>query len=1089
MSQYAYLSPSVEIQLSPGDVQIYRLPMMMPGEFHLYCHQLGVLTQPPVQPGGPGGLGFPGQPGGSGFPGQPGSGVTPLLRIAGGTGSRAGLGSGIRVGPALPVNPGGGGGGAAVVGLKMDLYHGDQLVASGTNTLPLQLTQADGDPSWKVQLQLAQGAPAGTYSYNVFLDPFPSMYPLLTRRIPLAFFQQGFDNNWNGRNYISIEFEGGDLMINFDPELASYYGLTNVNYVLGSIPTLNFPDIQISDIHLSVDSSDSGYDGLTGKLPYVLLTVKFAGISGHPINGSLFGLSFSVNPFSVNAKFFLTSLGPGLMNTVVGYASQIGTDFIENLDTNFAYMHEARNAVADLITQGQSFLDGHALDVGNAITPWLLGTAYAVYGVSYDPANSQPVPPDGPQGDLVIQYVGEIPPPAGGGVLTSSGSVETLDSSSSRPLNLNQTNPTAGIVGTPYSQVFSAFGGTAPYTFTIAGALPPGTTASETQISGTPTTAGAYSVAVTVRDAVGAQISHNFFVVINPAGLSIKNNDPLPGGVITHFYAVQLAAQDDAGAKFTWSAPNLPAGLTLLPQGVIEGTPTGLARNATIVVQVANEHGISAWKVFTVALQDPPLFPDAIYAPRGDADTIWKPNVPAPAGISGPVHSPQPKTTPGNLSKVDHIVVVMMENRSFDHMLGYLSREGGRSDIEGLKWESEENATQFNFYKGKYYYPTLLTDTHAISTEALSPDHSHENVKAQMADGMMHFVSDYAKSKAGDDPGQLQIVMGYYGAEQLPVYDMLARSYAVCDHWFCSHVGPTWPNRFVAMTGDLNRDSWGEPEVNTPDYTTFTPSEASTLFDLLSARGVSWKYFQQRESMMRAFTKYSFDMVNVLEYSDPSLGFHATVNKGMLPSFTWVDPLFGDLPAGISSPQDNDDAPPSDLRFGQLFIEDVYNTLFLPKNNPNWAKTMLIIVYDEHGGFYDHVDPPDNATPLTGQNSGKLGPRVPAIVVSPFTPAGLVLKDVFDHGTIGATVLRRFCSPDPPSMSPRVSAALDLRGALPLPEPRGEFTVSQTVVADQVKAFAARTAIRRFKVPDEPDSFGPSLGGIALTLGATPGAK
>jgi phospholipase C len=226
-------------------------------------------------------------------------------------------------------------------------------------------------------------------------------------------------------------------------------------------------------------------------------------------------------------------------------------------------------------------------------------------------------------------------------------------------------------------------------------------------------------------------------------------------------------------------------------------------------VQVTDEHSISAWKAFTIALQDPPLFQDAIYAPRGDADTIWKPNVPAPAGISGPVHSPQPKTTPGNLSKVDHIVVVMMENRSFDHMLGYLSREGGRSDIEGLKWESEANATQYNFYKGKYYYPTLLTDTHAISTETLSPDHSHENVKAQMADGMMHFVSDYAKSKAGDDPGQLQIVMGYYGAAQLPVYDMLARSYAVCDHWFCSHVGPTWPNRYVAMTGDLNRDSWG----------------------------------------------------------------------------------------------------------------------------------------------------------------------------------------------------------------------------------------------------------------------------------------
>jgi phospholipase C len=83
----------------------------------------------------------------------------------------------------------------------------------------------------------------------------------------------------------------------------------------------------------------------------------------------------------------------------------------------------------------------------------------------------------------------------------------------------------------------------------------------------------------------------------------------------------------------------------------------------------------------------------------------------------------------------------------------------------------------------------------------------------------------------------------------------------------------------------------------------------------------------------------------------------------------WIDPLFGDLPAGISSPQDNDDAPPSDLRFGQQFIQEVYGTLFSRESNPNgWDKTMLIVVYDEHGGFYDHVDPPANATPLLAQN-------------------------------------------------------------------------------------------------------------------------
>jgi phospholipase C len=1049
---------------------MYRLPTMMPGEFHLYTNQIGVITNPPVQPGMPG---TPGQ-----LPG-----TSPILRIAS-TGVRTPMG-GVLVGPPLPIPPGGGGGDGGTVqpvDLKMDLYHGDQLVVSGVNTLPLQLTASEGDNTWRVQLQLAQGAPTGSYSYNVTLNPYPSTFPIFTRRIPLAFFQQGFDNNWNGRHYISLEFVDGELLINFDPEVASYYGIPDVQHVVASFPTLNFPNIQVSDIHLSMNSSDGPYEYLPGPLPYVLLTVRFTGVNNQPISGSWFGFDFSAKPFSVNVKFFLTQVGVDIIDATVGYASQVGTDLIENLDANFEYMDLAGDALKIAIPKAQQFFDGHAGQVGAAITPWLLGAAFGVLNVRYDPANSQPVPPNGPQGDLVIDYIGQVPPTSGG--LASNSA---LNSSGTAPLRLSRTLPPPGVIGAAYSQVFAASGGAAPYTWTIGGTLPPGTAANGATLSGTPSATGAYSVTVTVQDSVGTQVSQSYTVAINPSGLSITTNDTLPDGVITQPYAVQLAVQGTPGAHYTWSSINLPAGLGILPQGVIAGTPSQTSGGVIFVVQVTDSSGHSAWKTFSINLQDPPLFPDTIYAPRGDGDTIWKPYVPASAVSQGVPPPRQPETTPGFLSKVDHIVLVMMENRSFDHMLGYLSREGGRTDIEGLKWETGENRTQYNFYKGKYYYPNLLTDTHIINTESLSPDHSHESVKAQMTDGMMHFVSDYAKKKVGDDPEQLQVVMGYYGAAQLPVYDMLAREYAVCDHWFCSHVGPTWPNRFVAMTGDLNRDSYGEAEVDTPSYSDFTPSEVLTLFDHLTARGVSWKYFQQRESMMRAFTKYSFDMVNVLEYSDPAQGFHAAVSAG-LPSFTWVDPLFGDLPAGVSSPQDNDDAPPSDLKFGQQFIQDVVTTLFSPRSNPSWAKTMLIVVYDEHGGFYDHVDPPTNATPLLGQYSGKLGPRVPAFVVSPFTPAGLVLKETFDHGSIGATVLRRFCSPNPPFMSARVSAALDLRDALPLAEPRG-LRAPQVTVASAVQAVAMRTAIRRFKVPRAADSFGPSLGGVALTLGSTPGSQ
>jgi phospholipase C len=616
------------------------------------------------------------------------------------------------------------------------------------------------------------------------------------------------------------------------------------------------------------------------------------------------------------------------------------------------------------------------------------------------------------------------------------------------------------------------------------------------ELTGTPATPGIYNITVTASDAANAHASRAYTFAVNTADLSISTASPLPDAVAGEAYGLELTAS--ASGPGTWSASGLPPGLSISPAGVISGTPLPNGSVNTVAVKVVHS-GVAAFKAFPLTVRDALLFSDPLYAPRGDGNTIWQPpKPPGPAGsLPVPVH-PAPATTPGDLAKVDHIVVVMMENRSFDHMLGYLSREGGRADVEGLKWEAGEDRTQFNFYKGRYYYPTLLTDTHAFYTEDMSPDHSHESVKAQMADGMGHFVSDYAKNKVGDDPATLQLVMGYYGAQQLPVYDMLAREFAICDHWFCSHVGPTWPNRFVTLTGDLNRDSYGEPEVNTPLPADFTPSEAATIFDLLTDRGVSWLYFQQRESMMRAFTKYSFDMANVRElytYDDNNVplsdNLRDTIQSNGLPSVTFIDPLFGDLPAGVGAPQDNDDAPPSDLQFGQRFIADILANLFTPDRNKDWQKTMLIIVYDEHGGFYDHVQPPANATPLTGQNSGKLGPRVPAFVVSPSTPAGLVLKDTFDHGTIAATILRRFCSPHPPFMSPRVTSALDLRGALPLAAPRknlSQFLGLPNLVVPPVGATQqmARAEERRFHAPQAPDAHGEFLGGIMMTLGSTP---
>jgi phospholipase C len=956
-----------------------------------------------------------------------------------------------------------------------------------------------------VRLQLAPGSPTNeTYLFQIQMN-FPSVLPILTRRIPMSFFQQGFADNWNGRNYVSVNVDQNLLAITFDPEIASYYKLQTLTQSL-SVSIIEFKNIRCGAIALSIGSGDSPFTFVSGSLPYIQVDVPLLSMDGiSDMKITAWGKTlFSAMTENCTLKFYLTVLGSS-----IAYSTILKSTALNALPTEFpdpgqpGFSINPRQLVIDAI---QNWLNGFSIAVGAALQPWLLGAAFDVYSLQHDPVH---LPPGAdPLGDIVIQYVGQ--PQVRNGPLanvptaaTQTPTAEIVPAGPATPVALAITTASvaSGLVGTAYSQDFAAVGGQAPFSWSVSTNLPPGVSFAGNTLSGTPSTPGAYTFTVTLRDSAGAQVSQGYTIGVCPVDLTITNGQ-LPAGAVQEPYAVEMTAQ--GSGPFTWAATSsLPAGISLSAQGILSGTISAAPGVANFIVKVTDSRNVSGWATLSLLVEIPLLFTDPLYAPRGDGNTIWQP----PAQPTQfPVHTPepaQPATTPGHLSKIDHIVVVMMENRSFDHMLGYLSREGGRTDIEGLKWETGAGRTQYNYYAGRYYYPYLLTDTQAISIGTLEPDHSFESVKAQMADGMSHFVSDYAKNKAGDDPEKLKIIMGYYGAEQLPTYDMLARQFAVCDHWFCSHSGPTWPNRFVTLTGELNRDSYGEPEVNTPDWSDFTPSEAPTIFDLLTERGISWNYFQQRASIMRAFTKYSFDMTNVLEAGNPMdannllVNFKTKVAAG-LPSVTFLDPLFGDLPAALNAPQDNDDAPPSDLKFGQAFISDVVHTLFTPPDlqsttapanqlgtNPNWQKTMLIIVYDEHGGFYDHVQPPTDAAPLIAQNSGKLGPRVPAFVVSAWTPAGKVLKDILDHGSIAATILRRFCSPNPPFMSPRVTAALDLRSALSLNTPRGRvFPLLGT--RPVFAPMTMRTSILPFTVPQAPDAFGAFLGGIALTLGSTP---
>ena len=193
-----------------------------------------------------------------------------------------------------------------------------------------------------------------------------------------------------------------------------------------------------------------------------------------------------------------------------------------------------------------------------------------------------------------------------------------------------------------------------------------------------------------------------------------------------------------------------------------------------------------------------------------------------------------------------------------------------------------------------------------------------------------------------------------------------------------------------------------------------------TIFDHLTEGGVSWRYFEHGYCTLRFFERHTFDSTNVVSYDDPVAGFDALARSGNLPSVSFIDPHFVDYP-----PNSACDEPPSDIKNSQAFIKSLVEILV---SSPKWNKTLLIITYDEHGGFYDHVPPP-NAVPVAPGMLQTTGVRVPCFVVSPRVKSGAVFgSDAlhFDHTSILKTIARRFMSNNPPYMGARYAAAHDL---------------------------------------------------------------
>jgi phospholipase C len=390
------------------------------------------------------------------------------------------------------------------------------------------------------------------------------------------------------------------------------------------------------------------------------------------------------------------------------------------------------------------------------------------------------------------------------------------------------------------------------------------------------------------------------------------------------------------------------------------------------------------------------------------------------------------ETGMSNLEKVDHIVVLMLENRSFDHMLGYLSLEGGRGDVDGLR-------AGFANEHGGRSYPIHHLDSTAITDD---PDHSASSVDLQIGGGAMdRFVTSFAQTLATRgvqhaDPGR---VMGYYTAADVPVYDHLAREFTVCDRWFSSVPGATWPNRLYAICGRAAGSRDDLPHNLPPLY------DQPSFVRHLDAHGISWRWYSFEAGTLRfadahyalghhdRFAFFSKTSLNWKTRLEARIDAHAAsfvddAAAGTLPSLAWIDPNFSNFnPIGF---EPNDDHAPADIKDGQELVLAVYHAL---ASGPQWDHTLLVVFYDEHGGFFDHAPPP-SAPADDPQMFGRYGVRVPALIVSPWVEPGTVSHTLFDHTSIIKTILLRFLPRRPRRAQPAhgdAGAAQNSRAAAP----------------------------------------------------------
>jgi phospholipase C len=430
-------------------------------------------------------------------------------------------------------------------------------------------------------------------------------------------------------------------------------------------------------------------------------------------------------------------------------------------------------------------------------------------------------------------------------------------------------------------------------------------------------------------------------------------------------------------------------------------------------------------------------------------------------------------------SPIQHVFLLMLENHSFDNVLG----------LSGIPGIDAATASDTNSYNGVTYAVT----GNAPSSMPTDPGHEFPDVVEQLAGpGAVYpaggayppinnsgFAANYATSTTeGAAPPAADIgdiLRCFDTAQQLPVLYELATQFVVCDHWYASMPGPTWPNRFFLHGGSSNGLDHSPTigEMLEWELVAGFKYPHGSIFDAMSARNVGYRLYHDDNGPLegRVSQVSSLHGIELWDVHDLS-GLAAEVQSGAYPyAYTLIEPNYGDIINGTCA-GGSSQHPMDGMTKGEALIKQVYETL---RASPLWEKSVLIVTYDEHGGFYDHAAPgsaypPDDGSTAQYNQHGftfeQYGVRVPAVIVSPWLAPG-VDPTVYDHTSVLAT-LRELFFPEC-TLTSRDGNAQPIAGVLRPGPLRTDCPVTLAAPADPGPARAPAADLQAREMEPVPD--------------------